>query len=166
MIELNPIVDENDNIIWYKERGQMLPDDIYRVAALVIINSKDEIILAQRSFNKKLWPWLWWVSVTWTLVWDESYLENIIRETEEELWISNISPKKLQKIRMQWRFKNNYFTQWFELKMDLNIEDLKICKEEVEQVKWFTVEELKEKFYKNPNDFTDWISRMMRFFNY
>ena len=47
------IVNENDEIIGSKERGTLNQSDIYRVSALWIQNSKGEILLAQRSFNKK-----------------------------------------------------------------------------------------------------------------
>ena len=47
------IVDEEDNIIGAKERGTLNTKDIYRVSSLRIINSLGEILLAQRSFDKK-----------------------------------------------------------------------------------------------------------------
>lgn len=165
-MEFNTIVNENDDIIWYKERKDILEEDIYRVAALLIINSNNQILLAQRSLNKKLWPWLWWVSVTGTLAWDESYEDCIIRETEEELWIKITKPQKLDKIRMKWRFDNNYFTQWFKIEMDLDIKDLVICQEEVEQVKWFSKEEIINNISNNPDSFTDWLIYFIKNLNY
>jgi len=49
---LIPIVDEKDKIIGYKDRKEIQKEDIYRVSALWITNSKDEILLAQRAFSK------------------------------------------------------------------------------------------------------------------
>ena len=47
------IVDENDNIIGYKERGTIEQSDIDRVSALWITNSKGEFLLARRAYTKK-----------------------------------------------------------------------------------------------------------------
>jgi isopentenyldiphosphate isomerase len=53
MSELIPIVNLDDEIIGYKERSEITLQDIYRVSALWIENSKGEILLAQRGFMKK-----------------------------------------------------------------------------------------------------------------
>ena len=50
------IVNGEDKIIGYKKRGTLDLSDIYRVSALWIQNSKGEILLAQRSFDKKTIP--------------------------------------------------------------------------------------------------------------
>lgn len=48
------IVDKNDNVIGSKYREDLIPrKDIYRVSALWITNSKDEVLCTQRSFNKE-----------------------------------------------------------------------------------------------------------------
>lgn len=87
---LIPIVDEEDNIIDYKERKKLDLKDIYRVSALWIENSKGEILLAQRSFNKKHHPGLWGPAVAGTVEKGESYEENISHEIEEELGIKEV----------------------------------------------------------------------------
>lgn len=53
------IVDEEDNIIGYKERDTLDDDDIYRVSALWIKNSKGESLLARRHRNKSHYPRKW-----------------------------------------------------------------------------------------------------------
>lgn len=53
MIKLYAIVDENDNIIWYKTKEEINhKSDFYRVSALRLTNSKWEILITQRSRNK------------------------------------------------------------------------------------------------------------------
>ena len=47
------IVDESDEVIGYKERGTLNPEDIYRVSALSVENSIGQVLLAQRKFTKK-----------------------------------------------------------------------------------------------------------------
>jgi len=84
------IVNENDNIIWYKKRWTLLSSDIYRVSALLIKNSKWEFLLAQRKFTKKNNPWEWYFSVAWTVDKWETYDINMSKEIEEEIWIFNL----------------------------------------------------------------------------
>ena len=67
------LVNENDEIIGYKERGTLDKEDIYRVSALWIQNSKGEILLAQRSFNKNNNPRKWGPAVAGTNDEGESY---------------------------------------------------------------------------------------------
>lgn len=59
MKEIIPIVDQNDEIIGYKDRADISSDDIYRVSALWVENSKGEFLLAQRGFMKKNGPGRW-----------------------------------------------------------------------------------------------------------
>lgn len=46
------IVNENDEIIGHKKREEIRQEDIYRVSALWLTNSKNEILLARRGLNK------------------------------------------------------------------------------------------------------------------
>ena len=52
-MEIIPLVNEQDEIIGYKERAEIKTEDIYRVSALRITNSQGEILVAQRAFTKK-----------------------------------------------------------------------------------------------------------------
>ncbi len=53
------IVNEKDEQIALKERKDIKKEEIYRVSALWITNSKGEILLAQRGLNKKHDPGKW-----------------------------------------------------------------------------------------------------------
>ena len=86
------IVDENDNIIAQKERANIKPEDIYRVAALWVTNSKGDILLAQRALSKKHDPGKWGPAVAGTVEERETYRANIIKETSEEIGLHDISP--------------------------------------------------------------------------
>ena len=50
------VVDENDKIIGHKNRGTLKKEDIYRVSALWITNSRGEILLARRHHTKSHHP--------------------------------------------------------------------------------------------------------------
>lgn len=145
------IVNQNDEIIWYKKRGTLKSEDIYRVSALWITNSSGEVLLAQRAFTKKHHPGMWWPAVAGTNDKGETYMSNIIKETEEEIWIYNIKPILYKKVKA--KSKYNHFTQWFLLKLDKNISEFKKQEEEVEELRWFSKEELLNWFENEPENF-------------
>lgn len=136
------IVNEKDEIIWYKDRWDIKTEDIYRVSALLIKNSKWEFLLAQRWYKKRNNPWEWNVSVAWTVEEWETYEENIIHEIEEEIWIKDIEIKEFDKIRRYW--EHNYFVQLYVAILDKDIGVFKIEKDEVEDIRWFSVDEIKK----------------------
>ena len=85
MSELITIVNLDDEIIGYKPRSEITSQDVYRVSALWIENSKGEILLAQRGFMKRNNPGKWGPAVAGTIDKGESYEENMYKEAEEEL---------------------------------------------------------------------------------
>jgi len=142
------VVDEKDNLLGAKERGSLTKEDIYRISALWVKNSREEILLAKRAFTKKKDPGLWGPAVAGTVEEGESYEQNILKEVEEELGLKNIKLKKTFKNRR--RSPHNHFTQWFFLKIDKEINYFKIQKEEVEEIRWFLKKEFENLFDKNP----------------
>ncbi len=145
------IVDENDNVIGHKEREEVGGEDIYRIAALWVTNSKGEILLARRHRTKTHHPLKWGPAVGGTLDEGETYESNIIKETEEEIGLKDIKPVKSKKIfrRGTWV----HFTQWFTLTIDKEASEFNIQEEEVEEVRWFSKEELVKRFESNPEEF-------------
>ena len=132
------IVDENDNIIGHKERGTLTKNDIYRVSALWITNSKNQILLVRRHRNKTHHPRKWELAVAGTLDEGETYKDNIIKETEEE-----IGPKT------KTDNKYHHFTQWYTLTLDIGVDEFIIQEDEVEELKWFNKEELEKNLENN-----------------
>ena len=129
-----PVVNEKDRIIGYKDRKEIKTEDIYRVSALWITNSHDEVLIAQRSYTKKNDPGKWGPAVAGTVEKGETYIANIVKEAYEELGLKNIKPKKGPKYRVHG--EHNHFGQWYFLNIDKNIKEFKIQAEEVENIKW------------------------------
>ena len=82
------VVDKNNNIIGSKYRDELQSNDIIRVVGVWIENEKGEVLIAQRSFNKKHDPGKWGPAVAGTLEEGESYALNILKEVKEEIGIS------------------------------------------------------------------------------
>jgi len=151
-----PIVDEEDKIIGYKERDDKDIHTIYRVSYLWITDTDGRILLAQRALDKKHDPGKWGPAVAGTVEEGETYESNIIKEAEEEIGLKNIKPVLGIKRRQQNKY--NYFTQEFLLTLPSGFNDFKVQKEEVSEIKWFTVEGLKEKLKESPEDFLSVVS--------
>jgi len=144
------IVNEQDEIVGHKDRDDV-QTEIYRVSALWITNSKGEILLARRAFTKSHSPGKWGPAVAGTVEDGETYESNIVKEAEEELGLTGITFVKDRKElrRTQWR----YFCQWFTAVVDKDISDFTINKDEVAEIRWFSVQELRNDVKKDPEQF-------------
>ena len=161
-----PIVDENDEIIGVvdgKNEIDLHPELIYRACSLWITNSKDEILLARRAFNKDHDQGKWGPAVAGTVEEVETYESNIIKEAEEELGLKNIKPIRGEKLRKKTKW--NYFFQRFYLILDKDISEFKIQENEVAEIKWFTEEELKKELREHPDNFLKGIHERMNYEN-
>lgn len=145
------VVDENDEVIELKERSEIRSEDIYRVSGLWITNSKDEVLLAQRSFDRKHDPGKWGPGVAGTVEAGESYVQNMIKEVEEELGLKDIKIEIGPKYRNQG--EHNYFVQWFIAEIDKNADELEIQEEEVEKLRWISKSDLLNEFKNQPENF-------------
>ncbi|MFA6422638.1 MAG: NUDIX domain-containing protein, partial [Candidatus Buchananbacteria bacterium] len=84
------------------------------------------------------------------------------KEAEEELGLVNFNYTKGDKIRVSTKYQ--YFAQWFLAVVDKPIEDFKIQKEEVEQIRWFSREELENDLEKNPDKYLKGIGGCLEMF--
>lgn len=156
------IVDENDKVIGHKNRGTLDKQDIYRVSALWITNSKGQILLAERHHTKSHHPRKWGPAVAGTVDEGETYEGNIIKEAEEELGVKNIKPKIGPKTKTDNEY--HHFVQWYILNIDLDIGQFKIQEDEVEEIKWFSQGELAEQLQKNPEKFLPTMKKHLELF--
>lgn len=153
------IVDDRDEVISYKDRGTLVKDDIYRVAALWVTNPRGDILLAQRKFTKTHDPGKWGPAVAGTVDEGETYDSNIIKETEDEIGLKNIQAGKGPKRRVSEEY--NYFCQWYTLVIDKSAEDFAIQESEVEAVRWLARAELKKELREHPENYLKGLSWMV-----
>lgn len=157
------VVSESDKIIGYKDRTKISPKDIYRVSALWITNSKGDILLAKRALTKKHDPDKWGPAVAGTVEEGESYQDNIIKEAEEEIGLKHIRPMLGPKLRVSGQ--HNFFTQWYLLKINQEINQFKIRNEEVAELKWFSKKELLTNLKSSPELFLKNLSSIVKILN-
>jgi len=158
--ERNIIVDEADNVIGVKVRSSIKPNDIYRVSCLWLRNSKNEVLLTQRSLSKRNDPGLWGPAVAGTVAENETYETNIAREIKEELGLAGMTltlgPKKL--IESERKFYNQIF---FGL-IDREAKDFNLRQDEIEQAAWFKENDLSEAIKKNPEKFISSMPELVK----
>lgn len=145
------LVNQDDEIIGYKYRWTLEKEDRYRVSALWITNSRWDILLAKRHHTKKHHPMKWWPAVAGTVDEGETYKDNIIKEAEEELWLSYIQPILGPKVTNQEDYF--HFTQRYTFCCDKDISEFVIQENEVEEIAWFSPKQLEQDFKKNPDEF-------------
>jgi len=147
------IVNENNKIIGYKDRDDRNKTDIIRVSKLWLINSKNEVLIAQRSFNKVYGTGKWSTSAAGTIEKGETYTSNILKEAHEELGIM-LKKKDLTVGNSRFvQVDHKYFAMPHLAKCDLLATSFKLQKDEVEQVQWISIPELTDWFNNRLEDF-------------
>lgn len=154
-----PIVDKNDNIVAYKDRTEIdYKNDIFRTASLWITNSKNEVLLAQRKFDKTVDPGKWGEAVGGTVEGEDTYIDTITREAVEELGLSQIAIRQSIKQFLQNETYSCYI-QWYTACIDKEISDLVIQEDEVEQVAWIPINEFKSDLITNPDKYVTGLAK-------
>lgn len=149
------IVNEQDEVIGSKERADVVREDIYRVSALWLRDSQGRVLLAQRALTKKHDSGKWGPAVAGTVEAGETYLENIRKEMDEELGITDLDITEGPKMRRMAGVdgEHNYFVQWFFGTLDWPAASFRIPPAEVAAVRWFSPDELREALATHPQDF-------------
>jgi isopentenyl-diphosphate delta-isomerase len=147
---LIPIVDDSDIQIGFKERADVAHPDVYRVSALWLTNTRGDILITQRAFSKKNNPGAWSTTVAGTVEGDETYVENILKETEEEIGITLGREDIIEgpKLRMP-----SLFCQWYFAVRDVEVHELLLQEDEVIGARWISPEALRAEVALNPDRF-------------
>lgn len=151
--KLYQVVNEADEIVGFKLRHDIdFKNDIYRIGAVWITNSKDEVLMAQRALTKDKDPGMWGPAAAGTLEKDETYETNAYKEAEEEIGLTGvkftIGPK------MRFGEPRHAFCQWYFASVDKAASDFKLQAEEVEQLAWIPKEELIADVSAHPEKYT------------
>ncbi len=157
MEELIDVLDENGI-----KTGRVLPrSEIHKkglwhkIVVTAIINSNNEILMQQRSYKKIRESGMWDISVAGHVSAGENTLDAAVREIEEEIGIK-VNNKELEYI---FSYSENQIAsidyidkqihECFILKKDnLKVENINIQESEVEQIKFVSIDELRNMIRK------------------
>lgn len=136
-----------DKYINRKDRFSIKDDLYYRIVIIFIENSNHQFLIQKVSQRKGGE----YATTGGHVQYGDSSLKTIIKETYEELGI-DISKDNIKLIKT-YKYPH-IFQDIYYLKKDININDILLQKEEVELVKWMSIEEinkliLNKKFRKN-----------------
>ena len=132
----------------------------HRAVYAFIIDTRGNVLLQKRSANKKLWPNLWDITVGGHVDSGEFGRQALIREVKEELGleISDDDIKYLlgsTSINEQGNIVNKHFNECYVITKNIDISEIVLQKEEVEEVKFFSKDELLKRIDNNYEGLTD-----------
>lgn len=158
--ELIDICDEENNLTGVqKMKSEAHRDGLWhRNAHIWIYNSKGEILLQLRAKEKLLFPDVWDISAAGHVGLGEDPIISGLREMVEEVGLKikqeDLHFLEIRKTRIVYKdIKNNEFYYVYLFKFDGDIGGLKLQNEEVQEIKFFSVEEIEEGLKINPEKF-------------
>ena len=123
-----------------------------RTVSCWVLNDEGKVLMQKRTPNMKRNPNKW-AKTGGQVDAGETPEQAIKREVKEELGI-DIEDSQIKCIDIFKDTKGKRFCYDYILKVNYKIDEYKIQKEEVAEVKYFTIDELKEQEEKNNTDFT------------
>jgi len=139
-----PIVDEDGNTIGKALRSvchdgkSML---LHPVVHLHLFNSRGELYLQKRALTKDIQPGKWDTSVGGHISPDESVVEALKREAEEELGLNNFVPEFLGKYIWESPHEKELVNSFSTTTDKIPV----INKDEIEEGRYWSLQEIKEK---------------------
>ena len=137
-MELVDLLNNRKELVGKTCERNNVPNGFYRLSIHIwIMNDKNEILIQQRSSNRKIFPNMW-TNTGGACISGETSIETVIRELKEELNI-DVNKEHLEFIASYKREKD-YVDVWL-LKENINIKDIKFLDGEVQDIKWVSIDE-------------------------
>ena len=144
-MELIKIVDEYGNdtgIIMSRVKAHDL-NLLHWEVAIFVINDKKQVLLQKRSANKRFNPNKWAICAGHVTA-DEELETAAVREVNEEIGLSIVVEDLhlLEKYKLKQRQSNSHITRYYYVTCNNDINEFKIQKEELSEVKWLDIDEV------------------------
>ena len=158
--ELIDIFDQNNNLL-NESKLRSVVHKIglwHRTVHICIYNSKGEILIQLRSNQKESFPGLWDVSVAGHIGAGEEAVISALREIEEEIGLQvkeeDLEFFKIRKVKGTFgTMINREFYYIYLMKFDGDINSLKLQKNEVDAVRFLSLDKIEEDLKNNPNEY-------------
>jgi isopentenyl-diphosphate delta-isomerase type 1 len=152
-MEYFDLLDENGNLTGEKKLRNLVHQDgdWHKSVHVWIVNSDNKVLMQKRSANKESHPNMWDISFAGHITSGDTSIETVIKEGGEELSIDIVESEiqflftyKKQTVLNNGTFINNEFNDVYLLRKNLDISTVKLQKEEVSEIKWFSIGEIKD----------------------
>lgn len=144
-MEKHELVDKNGNrtgkVLTHIEARELcnIPEGQYMpVAGVVIVNDKDEVLFQRRSKFKRVNPSKWGICGG-KVDYGEAFIDACVRETLEEIGV-DVDKEELKFLSNDINGKA-YFSVYY-VRKNVDINECKLQEEEVEELRYFKVEEI------------------------
>ena len=145
-MELVDVYNKRHEKLNYTKERRELSNGEYRLSCFIwIINDKNEILIQQRLATAKKCPNTWSTTGGGAKAGEDS-IKGTLTELKEELGII-LNKEDLTFIGSFIRF--NDFVEIFVTNINININDSKLAKDEVQNVKWVTIDEYTKMIEEN-----------------
>lgn len=145
------LVDKEDKEIGYKKLDALDESDIIRVAGLWITNGDGEVLLSKRPTSKRRDPNRWSPSVACIVEKGSSYLVAIKLAAKNEIELVDFVVKEDRKLLITGEYQ--FYCQMFSCRTDLDLQKLNLNRNETQEIRWFTVDEIGRMLKENPYQF-------------
>lgn len=133
--EVVALVDEQDQQIGQKMRDELTDTDCWRIVSIWVENSHGQVLLQQRSVDKKTDPGCWTPAAEGTVVLGEDYDTTAVRELEEEIGLAGYPLQKQRRVYARFEFGSRQF-QAYTVACDWPLEKFTVQQEEVAALEW------------------------------
>ncbi len=131
------VIDENDKVIGKASRDECHKKGLlHRAVHVIILNSKDEMLLQKRSMKKDLYPGRWIDAAAGHVDFGETYAETAKREMMEEIGV-NVKIEELFKIRKTWNGSGKIDNELIMVYLGKSDGPFKFNKDEVEALAFY-----------------------------
>lgn len=131
--------------IYRHESANLGPGEYHLVVCMLIINKDKQILIQKRALHKKGFPGLW-ADTGGAALFGESSQEAIIREVDEEI---GITLKEEELVHLVTQKDLNFFRDVYVAHREVDLESCILDQNEVAQVCWTTLEEIKRMIDNN-----------------
>lgn len=157
--EILDVINEKDEVIGKKSRSEVHRNgDLHRVAHVWVFNSKGQILCQKRSSSKDTHPNSWDTIMGGHVASGSNYEDTAVKELEEEYSLKIAVQQLVPLLYGYGRTGNSTvickkMLKAFGLKFDGDPEKIQFNKDEVSEIKFFSVEELRKIKEDNSWDF-------------
>jgi isopentenyl-diphosphate delta-isomerase type 1 len=163
--DLIQIVDEHDNVIGTETMAKARKEGlIHRISRVMVENPEGKTLLQKRG-NKVLWPNCWDNSAAGHVDAGEDYLTAAKREMLEEIGIDADELEELGVYFTDERLGEKILKRFnAAYKLVTEKQPVNVPNEEVAEVRWFALEEVKELIKNHPDQVTDGLRDVVHHF--